>query len=66
MPWLGVALTYVSPAGRRSPTLAPLAAFGPRFVSVSVYVTVQVVDAFGASVPSGHDTGPAVGSDTVM
>jgi hypothetical protein len=35
-------------------------------VCVSVYVTVQVVDAFGASVPSGHDTGPAVGSDTVM
>src|SRR5262245_15425752 len=39
-PWLGVAVTNVSPAGRRSVTVTPVAVDGPVFVNVIVNVTL--------------------------
>src|SRR5438045_1257475 len=41
VPWLGVLLTIVSPAGNRSVTLMPLASLGPLLVSVMVKVIVS-------------------------
>jgi hypothetical protein len=38
LPWLGVADTYVTPAGNGSLTLTPVALFGPKLVTVIVYV----------------------------
>ena len=38
-PWLGVAATKETPAGRKSETFTPAASDGPALATVTVYVT---------------------------